>query len=971
MLKNLLGDPNARKLKRYRPDVVEINLLEEEIQQLSDEALTRKTAEFKQRLEKGETLDDILPEAFAVVREASKRVLGMRHFDVQLIGGMVLHDGQIAEMKTGEGKTLVATLPSYLNALTGKGAHVVTVNDYLARRDAEWMGQVHRFLGLSVGLIQQGMSPAERKINYGCDITYGTNSEFGFDYLRDNMATAMADVVQRPFNFCVIDEVDSILIDEARTPLIISGQVERPSEKYTQAAVVADFFWREKQVAKKEYDDKQARAEEREREGYKAEARELYLEAEVAKARMEYYYEADEKARNVLLTDEGFIKAEEMLGVTDLFDPKDPWAHYVFNAIKAEELFTKDVNYIVRNGEIVIVDEFTGRVMPGRRWSDGLHQAIEAKEHVEIQPETQTLASITYQNFFLLYPKLSGMTGTAKTEEAEFERIYKLEVTIVPTNRVPARKDMSDVVYKSEEAKWNAVAEECAQMHENGRPVLVGTTSVEKSEVLSALLSERGVPHNLLNAKPENVERESEIVAQAGRSGAVTIATNMAGRGTDIILGGNADYMARLKAREYLMPRIVKPEDEDEFSVTAVPGAQSRNKAQGFGSGKPAKNWKASAEIFPIELSADAIANLKAAVELAVKTYGERSLPELQAEDKLAVAAEKAPTDDPVIQAIRDAYNQIRHEYESFTSTEHQTVVQRGGLHVIGTERHESRRIDNQLRGRAGRQGDPGSTKFFLSLQDNLLRIFGGDRVAGLMNAFRVEEDMPIESGMLTRSLEGAQKKVETYYYDIRKQVFEYDEVMNNQRRAIYAERRRVLEGDQLKAMVIGYAEQTMDDIVQAYINPELPPEEWKLPEMVDKVKEFVYLLADLTPEQLENLSVGEIRTFLHEQARIAYDIKEAQVDQVKPGLMREAERFFILQQIDSLWRDHLQQMDALRETVGLRGYGQKDPLIEYKSEGYELFLDMMTGIRRNVVYTLFQFQPQPQPQVAAQVSQA
>jgi preprotein translocase subunit SecA len=971
MLKNLLGDPNARKLKRYRPDVVEINLLEEEIQKLSDEALTGKTAEFKQRLEKGETLDDILPEAFAVVREASKRVLGMRHFDVQLIGGMVLHDGQIAEMKTGEGKTLVATLPSYLNALTGKGAHVVTVNDYLARRDAEWMGQVHRFLGLSVGLIQQGMSPAERKINYGCDITYGTNSEFGFDYLRDNMATSMADVVQRPFNFCVIDEVDSILIDEARTPLIISGQVERPSEKYTQAAVVADFFWREKQVAKKEYDAKQAQAEQLEREGHKTEARELYLAAEVAKARMEYYYEADEKARNVLLTDEGFIKAEEMLGVTDLFDPKDPWAHYIFNAIKAEELFTKDVNYIVRNGEIVIVDEFTGRVMPGRRWSDGLHQAIEAKEHVEIQPETQTLASITYQNFFLLYPKLSGMTGTAKTEEAEFERIYKLEVTIVPTNRVPARKDMSDVVYKTEEAKWSAVAAECAEMHEAGRPVLVGTTSVEKSEVLSALLSERGVPHNLLNAKPENVERESEIVAQAGRSGAVTIATNMAGRGTDIILGGNADYMARLKVREYLMPRIVKPEDEDEFSVTAVPGAQNRTKAQGFGSGKPAKTWKASADIFPIDLSADAVANLKAAVDLAVKTYGERSLPELQAEDKLAVAAEKAPTDDPVIQAIRDAYNQIRREYETFTSKEHETVIQRGGLHVIGTERHESRRIDNQLRGRAGRQGDPGSTKFFLSLQDNLLRIFGGDRVAGLMNAFRVEEDMPIESGMLTRSLEGAQKKVETYYYDIRKQVFEYDEVMNNQRRAIYAERRRVLEGDKLKDMVIGYAEQTMDDIVQAYINPELPPEEWKLPEMVGKVKEFVYLLADLTPEQLENLSVGEIKTFLHEQARIAYDIKEAQVDQVKPGLMREAERFFILQQIDSLWRDHLQQMDALRETVGLRGYGQKDPLIEYKSEGYELFLDMMTGIRRNVVYTLFQFQPQPQPQVATQVPQA
>ena len=924
MLKNLLGDPNARKLKKYRPDVVEINLLEEDIQQLSDEALAGKTVEFRARLAKGEALDDLLPEAFAVVREASRRVLGMRHFDVQLIGGMVLHDGQIAEMKTGEGKTLVATLPSYLNALSGKGSHVVTVNDYLARRDAEWMGQIHRFLGLSVGLIQQGMSPAERKQNYGCDITYGTNSEFGFDYLRDNMATAMDDVVQRPFNYCVIDEVDSILVDEARTPLIISGQVERPSEKYTRAAEVG---------------------------------RELQADE---------HYEVDEKARNVLLTDEGFIQAEELLGVQDLFDPKDPWAHYIFNAIKGKELFTKDVNYIVRNDEIVIVDEFTGRVMPGRRWSDGLHQAIEAKEHVEIQPETQTLASITYQNFFLLYPKLSGMTGTAKTEEAEFERIYKLEVTIIPTNRSLARKDLSDVVYKNEEAKWRAVAEECAEMHEAGRPVLVGTTSVEKSEVLSALLNERGVPHNLLNAKPENVERESEIVAQAGRSGAVTIATNMAGRGTDIILGGNAEYMARLKVREYLMPRLVKPEDEDQFSVTTVPGTKGRAPAQGFAPGKKVKTWKASPDIFPIDLSPLAIDELKTTVDFAVATYGERSLSELQAEDKLAVAAEKAPTDDPVIQKLRDVYNHIRHEYEVFTSAEHDAVVQRGGLHVIGTERHESRRIDNQLRGRAGRQGDPGSTKFFLSLQDNLLRIFGGDRVAGLMNAFRVEEDMPIESGMLTRSLEGAQKKVETYYYDIRKQVFEYDEVMNNQRRAIYAERRRVLEGNELKEMVIGYAEQTMDDIVTAYINPELPPEEWKLPEMVGKIKEFVYLLADLTPEQLEDLSVGEIRTFLHEQARIAYDMKEAQVDQIKPGLMREAERFFILQQIDSLWRDHLQQMDALRETVGLRGYGQKDPLIEYKSEGYEVFLDMMTGIRRNVVYTLFQFQPQPQTQVKA-----
>ncbi|MBI4780693.1 MAG: preprotein translocase subunit SecA [Oscillatoriophycideae cyanobacterium NC_groundwater_1537_Pr4_S-0.65um_50_18] len=929
MLKTLLGDPNARKLKKYKNDINEIKLLEEDIQVLSDEQLSGKTAEFRQRIEKGESLDDLLPEAFAVVREAGKRVLGMRHFDVQLIGGMVLHNGQIAEMKTGEGKTLVSTLPAYLNALSGKGVHVVTVNDYLARRDAEWMGQVHRFLGLSVGLIQQGMAPQERKKNYACDITYSTNSELGFDYLRDNMATAMADVVQRPFNYCVIDEVDSVLIDEARTPLIISGQVDRPSEKYTRAAEIANAL-----IRKADEDDPDG------------------------------HYEVDEKQRNVILSDEGFIAAEDFLGVKDLFDPEDPWAHYIFNAIKAKELFKKDTSYIVRNDEIVIVDEFTGRVMPGRRWSDGLHQAIEAKEGVEIQPETQTLASITYQNFFLLYPKLAGMTGTAKTEEAEFEKIYKLEVTIIPTNRATGRVDLSDMVYKNEAGKWRSIAQDCADMHESGRPVLVGTTSVEKSEVLSRLLSDLKVPHNLLNAKPENVERESEIIAQAGRKGAVTIATNMAGRGTDIILGGNADYMARLKVREFFMPRLVQPEDEDNFSVTRVLDGAGRTGGQGFKPAGKVKTWKASPQIFPTELSKELEKKLKEAVEFAVQQYGERSLPELEAEDRIATASEKAPVEDPAILKLREIYNLIRHEYEQFTTAEHEEVIALGGLHVIGTERHESRRIDNQLRGRAGRQGDPGSTRFFLSLEDNLLRIFGGDRVAGMMTMFRVEEDMPIESGMLTRSLEGAQKKVETYYYDIRKQVFEYDEVMNNQRRAIYAERFRVLEGLDLKEQVIRYIEKTMDEIIDAYINPDLPSEEWELDKVVGKVKEFIYLLADLEPEQLTDLSVGEIKTFLHEQARIAYDIKEAQIDQAQPGLTRQAERFFTLQQIDTLWREHLQQMEGLRESIGLRGYGQKDPLVEYKSEGYELFLEMMVNIRRNVVYSLFQFQPQPQPVV-------
>lgn len=936
MLKKLLGDPNNRKLKKFQPLVAEVNLLEEDIQGLTDDELKGKTAAFRQQLDKAkndreeaEILDEILPEAFAVVREAGKRVLGMRHFDVQLIGGMILHKGEIAEMKTGEGKTLVSTLPAYLNAIARKGVHIVTVNDYLARRDAEWMGQVHRFLNLSVGLIQSGMGPAERQRNYACDITYATNSELGFDYLRDNMATAMADVVQRPFNYCIIDEVDSVLVDEARTPLIISGQVERPIEKYTQAAEIA---------------------------------RQLVCQPD---PEAEGDYEVDEKARNVLMTDEGFAKAEQLLKVKDLYDPENPWAHYIFNAIKAKELFTKDVNYIVRNEEVVIVDEFTGRVLAGRRWSDGLHQAIEAKERVEIQNETQTLATITYQNFFLLYPKLAGMTGTAKTEEAEFEKIYNLAVTIVPTNLPSRRYDMADVVYKTESAKWQAVAEECVEMYTLGRPVLVGTTSVEKSEVLSALLKERKVPHNLLNARPENVERESEIVAQAGRKQALTIATNMAGRGTDIILGGNADFMARLKVREYFMPKIVTPEEKDSLAVS-VAATGGRSRPQGFGGDqKKVKTWRVSPEIFPTKISANTEEKLKEAVNFAVQQYGEQSLPELEAEEKLAIASENAPTDDPVIQKLRDVYQSIRQEYESLTNQEHDEVVELGGLHVMGTERHESRRIDNQLRGRAGRQGDPGSTKFFLSLEDNLLRIFGGDRVAGLMNAFRVEEDMPIESKMLTRSLEGAQKKVETFYYDTRKQVFEYDEVMNNQRRAIYAERRRVLEGRDLKEQVLGYAEQTTDDIVDAYVNPELPPEEWELDKLVSKSQEFVYLLQDLEPAHMEDMTVGEIKTFLREEVRKAYDIKEHQVEQIQPGLMRQAERFFILQQIDTLWREHLQSMDALRESIGLRGYGQKDPLIEYKQEGYEMFLEMMVDIRRNVVYSMFQFQPQVPGQAA------
>ena len=940
MLKLLLGDPNARKLKRYQPIVSDINLLEEEIAPLSDDDLRRRTAEFRQRLEAAGSLekqrpvlDDLLPEAFAVVREAGKRVLGMRHFDVQMIGGMVLHEGQIAEMKTGEGKTLVATLPSYLNALTGRGVHVVTVNDYLARRDAEWMGQVHRFLGLSVGLIQQDMSPAERRINYGCDITYATNSELGFDYLRDNMAADINEVVQREFQFCVIDEVDSILIDEARTPLIISGQVERPQEKYEKAVEVANALERAAEMGKDGIDP-------------------------------EGDYEVDEKQRSSTLTDEGFTKAEALIGVEDLYNPQDPWAHYITNALKAKELFVRDVNYIVRDGEAVIVDEFTGRVMPGRRWSDGQHQAIEAKEGLAIQPETQTLASITYQNFFLLYPRLAGMTGTAKTEEVEFEKTYSLQTAIVPTNRVRARQDWVDQVYKTETAKWRAVAKETAEVHKQGRPVLVGTTSVEKSELLSALLAEENIPHNLLNAKPENVEREAEIVAQAGRAGSVTIATNMAGRGTDIILGGNSDYMARLKLREVLLPRLVRPEDGHR---PPVPLQRSEEGGGGFSAPAPSgphgnapSEAKAIGNLYPCQLTEDTDQSLVELAKQLVKAWGDRALSVIELEDRIATAAEKAPTEDPEIAQLRAAIAQVKGEYDAVVKQEEMGVREAGGLHVIGTERHESRRVDNQLRGRAGRQGDPGSTRFFLSLGDNLLRIFGGERVAGLMNAFRVEEDMPIESGMLTRSLEGAQKKVETYYYDIRKQVFEYDEVMNNQRRAVYTERRRVLDGRELKKQVIGYGERTMNEIVEAYVNPDLPPEEWDVTQLVSKVKEFVYLLNDLQSEQLQGLSMDDLKAFLQEQLRNAYDLKEGEIEELRPGLMREAERFFILQQIDTLWREHLQAMDALRESVGLRGYGQKDPLIEYKNEGYDMFLEMMTNMRRNVIYSMFMFKPAP-----------
>ncbi|CAI7745602.1 unnamed protein product [Closterium sp. NIES-53] len=898
------GDPAEKTRQQYADRVVEVNKLEPVMQKMTDDQLRGMTVDLKKRVAAGESLDSALPEAFAVVREAAKRVLGLRPFDVQLIGGMVLHKGQIAEMRTGEGKTLVAVLPSYLNALTGRGVHVVTVNDYLARRDAEWVGQVHKFLGLSVGLIQQGMDAQQRRESYACDVTYVTNSELGFDFLRDNLATTKDELVLPDFHYCVIDEVDSILIDEARTPLIISGPAEKPSERYYKAAKLANAFVRD------------------------------------------VHYTVDEKQKAVLLTEEGYEEAETLLGVSDLYDPREQWASYVINAIKAKELFLRDVQYIVKGGGILIVDEFTGRIMEGRRWSEGLHQAVEAKEGLTIQNETVTLASISYQNFFLQYPKLCGMTGTAATEAAEFTSIYKLTVTEIPTNRPAGRKDESDVVFRAADGKWRAVVVEVARMNKMGRPVLVGTTSVELSEGLSARLKEAGVKHQVLNAKPENVEREAEIVAQSGRLGGVTIATNMAGRGTDILLGGNAEFMARLKLREMLMPRVAQASDNE----IAFEGKRKI---------PVKKTWAVNPELYPCQLSDATSVLLTSAVEAAVASWGANSLPALEAEDRLAFACEKGPTSDPVIAALRAAFQAMDDEYRVFTEAEKQKVIAAGGLHVVGTERHESRRIDNQLRGRSGRQGDPGSSRFFLSLEDNIFRIFGGDRIQGLMKAFRVE-DMPIESKMLTKALDEAQRKVENYFFDIRKQLFEYDQVLNSQRDRVYAERRRALVAESLEGAMIEYAELTMDDILEANIDATKPKEEWNLEALAAKVKQYCYLLADLSPESLAPHadSIDSLREYLRKRGREVYYQKREEVEKIVPGLMKDAERYFVLSQTDNLWKEHLQALKFAQQAVGLRGYAQKDPLIEYKLEGYNLFLSMMAQIRRNVIYSVYQFKP-------------
>jgi preprotein translocase subunit SecA len=687
------------------------------------------------------------------------------------------------------------------------------------------------------------------------------------------MAILLQDIVQRPFYFCIIDEVDSILIDEARTPLIISGAGETSEQKYVKSNSLV-----------------------------------LNLTKNV-------HYEVDEKARNILLTDQGVVESEKLLQCQDLYNVQDPWASYIFNALKAKELFIKDVHYIVKENEVIIVDEFTGRIMQGRRWSDGLHQAIEAKENVPTQNETQTLASITYQNFFLLYPKLSGMTGTAKTEEAELDKIYALEVNCVPTHRPMRRKDYSDLIYKNQYAKWRSIADECLDMHTLGRPVLIGTTSVEKSELLSSLLKEYGVPHNLLNAKPENLKREAEIIAQAGRKGAVTIATNMAGRGTDILLGGNSSYMAKNTLN------ILLKEKDLDLSLL-------KNDLQ--------------------------IVSLHSFLIDKIASY---SITYNDLEVKISIACEKGFTEDPLTITLRAAYQILIEKYTFLIKKEQEEVIGLGGLHVIGTERHESRRVDNQLRGRAGRQGDPGSSRFFLSLEDNLLRIFGGDKIANLMEKLRVEEDIPIESMLLNKSLESAQKKVESYYYDARKQLFEYDEVLNYQRLAIYSERRRILESNNLRDWVIQYAETTVEDYIEHYFNKKQKSTN-KVDDVLGKIEDLLGLPYNLDPVYFETLSLTDAKNFFYQQVRISYDLKESQIDMIENGLMRELEKSFLLQKIDSAWKEHLQQMNALRESIGWRGYGQKDPLIEYKNEAYDLFTSMTTNIRHSVVYLIFRSQP-------------
>jgi len=858
MLKQLIskvfGTHSERELKQIEPIVNKIESYTDEYKALSDDALRAKTAEFKERLASGETLDDILPEAFAAVREAADRVLGMRPYRVQLIGGIILHQGRIAEMKTGEGKTLVAVLPSYLNALTGKGVHIVTVNDYLARRDSEWMGKVHHFMGLRVGLIVHGLTSAERRAAYNADITYGTNNELGFDYLRDNMALYKQNMVQRGHYFAIVDEVDSILIDEARTPLIISGMGDESTDMYTK---VNDFVARLKKVVYATIDEK---AEEDES-----------LDAD---------YVVDEKARSATLTARGIAKAEQHFGLENLADlENNTLSHHINQALRAHGIMHLDVDYVVKDGEVIIVDEYTGRLMFGRRYSEGLHQAIEAKEHVKVAQESKTLATITFQNYFRLYDKLSGMTGTALTEEEEFGAIYKLDIIEIPTNRPLVRIDNPDVVYKNENGKYRAIINQIEGCNKKGQPVLVGTISIEKSELLSSMLKKRGIGHNVLNAK--NHEKEAEIVAQAGKFGAVTIATNMAGRGTDIMLGGNAEYMAKndLKKAEY----------PDEIIVEAT----------GY-----------------------------------------------------------ADTDNEEILSARRMFADSLQKHKAVTSAEAERVREAGGLYILGTERHESRRIDNQLRGRAGRQGDPGESKFFISMTDDIMRLFGSERIMGMMETLGLDEDTPIDQKMLSNAIEQAQKKVESRNFQSRKHVLEYDDVMNTQRTLIYEQRRKVLDGEELKATI-----QTMiKDFIGASVNEHFGEkgalaDPAELDEIIAPFERLFLRKGDITFSAVSMKNREDLAELLTDKAMAFYEAKEKElglIPETDTPLMRELERVIMLRVVDEYWMEHIDAMEELRDGVRLRAYGQTNPVDEYKREGYDMFESMIGGIKDEVVRRLF-----------------
>ncbi len=831
---------SEKEVKRVMPIIAKINDLEGEISKLTDIELKNKTNEFKERLSKGESLDDILPEAFAVVREASKRVLGMRHFDVQLIGGIILHQGRIAEMKTGEGKTLVATLPVYLNALTGKGVHVVTVNDYLAKRDSEWMGKLYRFLGLTVGLVIAGMNPSEKQQAYNCDITYGTNNEYGFDYLRDNMVIYKNQLVQRKLHYAIVDEIDSILIDEARTPLIISGRANKSSDLYKKAD---NFVKRLKAKVIVEEDVKNF---------------------EQAEDNEKYDYIVDLKAKSASLTGKGIQKAEEEFHLENFNDIENSeLVHNVNQALRAHGIMKKDIDYIVKDGEVLIVDEFTGRIMYGRRYNDGLHQAIEAKENVKIADESKTLATITFQNYFRMYDKLSGMTGTAMTEEPEFQEIYHLDVIEIPTNKEMVRMDNHDVIYKNEAAKFRAVIEEVKKSHEKGQPVLVGTVSIEKSEKLSSMLKREGIKHEVLNAKFH--EKEAEIIAQAGKFGAVTIATNMAGRGTDIMLGGNSEYLAKQEMRKL------------KYSEELIDQATAFNE-----------------------------------------------------------------TDNEEILGARKKFKELEERYNDQIKDEKQKVLEAGGLKIIGTERHESRRIDNQLRGRSGRQGDPGESRFYIGLDDDLMKIFGGDKITTVYNMLGADENMPIESKMISKSVESAQKRVEDRNFSIRKNVLNYDDVMNTQREIIYKQRREVLDGENLKEQIQKMMDSVAEELTNTYLSEETVNKEAFMQDI--KSTFGIEKLHSLKEEKVNSVDVlNEIKERIHE----IYEQKEAEFGSEN---LRELERVIMLKIVDQKWMDHIDAMDELKNGIGLRAYGQKDPVVQYRIEGFDMFDEMIANIKIDVV---------------------